>query len=713
MSSSTDQEGRLAFLIAVLLCLLNFVFLLCWPITPLGTDLWYHLNGGRYIIEHGAIPQDSFFSFISPSRSWVDYYWLFQVLVYAVHAAWSYTGLIVLSAVVYVMTVTVILRFLLADQGDCASRPWFAFLSVLCAMTLLVRDTDFRPHAFTYLCAVTFLYALEYRPRWMAALPLVGWLWSNLHGIMYPVMLVLVGAYAIEDLLTVTLKRTGGQRAGRALLLLAATGASVCLTPHGVRLLRLPFVPIAAASQYIVELRPQELPDLFSYHIAFLSPEITTAFNVLFLLACVAAIVALVNRGARISHLLLFAAGLVLMSRGVRFGIEFMLLSLPLLKANPLILSTHLTARAPRGVYVLGICLLTLMPIRMLIDASLTRPAYPFSDVRLPAGVTTFLKRVGVGGRVLNSPNSGGYLQWELYPRYRIFMDMQIPFLFTDEDMYLLKSLGQDEQALRGVLSRYHPDFISVPRDLDRLAERVRSVSGYALVFFDNAEALFVDRRQHPQLAAQWEVTTVDPFKPIEELKEATLKKSKADQALCLQELQRLVEMYPDLGIANYLMAMLYNEAGAYEQAVPHGETIIRVAPDWPIGYEMTGDAWRGLRRFPQAIEAYRKAIARSNSKERRDLYKRIGKTYLEIGEDDKAFATLKMSVNVFSSPTMRDDLHSLALAALRTGKLADAQTAYGYLYLQASAAGDTQWMETLTREVAGSAIRLQPSGQR
>ena len=78
------------------LCLLFSLFLLAtcfyhlanWPIAGTDTDLWYHLNGGRYFYETGSVARTSFFSFIEPQRLWVNYYWLFQVVVYQVFS-WS------------------------------------------------------------------------------------------------------------------------------------------------------------------------------------------------------------------------------------------------------------------------------------------------------------------------------------------------------------------------------------------------------------------------------------------------------------------------------------------------------------------------------------------------------------------------------------------------------------------------------------------------
>ena len=62
----TDQHCLFYILF---LCAAIAYFYFPWPITAFDTDLWYHLHGGRYIVEHGALPTDSsFISFITPPR---------------------------------------------------------------------------------------------------------------------------------------------------------------------------------------------------------------------------------------------------------------------------------------------------------------------------------------------------------------------------------------------------------------------------------------------------------------------------------------------------------------------------------------------------------------------------------------------------------------------------------------------------------------------
>ena len=85
-------------LLALVVGVLTVVHLAAWPILVQDTDIWYHLNSGRYLWTHLALPHDSFFSFVNPPRPLVDYYWLFQATVYGLFSQFGYYGLIALRA---------------------------------------------------------------------------------------------------------------------------------------------------------------------------------------------------------------------------------------------------------------------------------------------------------------------------------------------------------------------------------------------------------------------------------------------------------------------------------------------------------------------------------------------------------------------------------------------------------------------------------------
>lgn len=89
------------------------LFPLIGPIVAYDHDLWFHLSHGRYLFAQGEIPSTSYFSFLEPPRTGIDYYWLFQALVYGVHSLSGYLGLIALRTVLYGTFLLLVARYLL------------------------------------------------------------------------------------------------------------------------------------------------------------------------------------------------------------------------------------------------------------------------------------------------------------------------------------------------------------------------------------------------------------------------------------------------------------------------------------------------------------------------------------------------------------------------------------------------------------------------
>ena len=136
-------------------------YFITWPIVGYDTDLWYHLSGGRYFWQNGAIAGDAFFSYISPPKSWYDYYWLFQAVVYKCHAWAGYQGLVILRCVLFVLTSLLICLFLFDSRQDSRRQVVGLFFITAYPVAVVFRELLVRPHLFSYLFIVVFLYILE------------------------------------------------------------------------------------------------------------------------------------------------------------------------------------------------------------------------------------------------------------------------------------------------------------------------------------------------------------------------------------------------------------------------------------------------------------------------------------------------------------------------------------------------------------------------
>ena len=681
-------------------------YLLRWPIVAGDTDLWYHLTSGKYLFEHHAIPPNSFFSFISPPRDWVDYFWGFQALVYQIYTHFDYQGLVVFRAVMYLATVALIYAYLLKGERGRPSRWYFTVLGAMYFIILLSRDTLVRPHLFTYLLTVVFLYVLEFHStRAFILLPL-SLLWCNVHGLTYPVMLLISSAYVLEYFVRRLQRPTSKpQHIHSFLIPTTLSMTAIYLTPHGYRLPALTFTSISYASQFIQEFQHLPLAALTSVAISQLAPSVQTIFNLVLLAACLALCTAFLKRQIRPSHLLMFLGGLFLVTKGVRFMNECSLLALPLLKANPLTIAKPAGKRttAPATIALAG--LLLVMPIRFISSFLHAPSRYPFSHDRLPVGVATFLRYLNVGGFVLNDPNTGGYLQWMLYPRYKIFMDMEIPLLFTDEDFHMAGQMFVDERVLKTILDRYDPSFITVSNQSSRFKTVIQKFPDYVLVFFDDREVLYLNRRHHPELAEAYELKEVDPFRLLRvNWEERSIKDEKG---AWLTHLSTLLSINPDSGVFQEMVARIALENQQYDQAISHANVLIRNFPQLPVGYVLRGDAFTGLRLFDQAATAYVVALKKSGSDPPPRLYRRLGATYVEQQQYRKAYEALRHSFDVFSSDTSFEDLYHFGAIARLAGKRKEAAAAFSYLYYYRLAKDDTAWREKVEKELVDLGVDL------
>jgi tetratricopeptide (TPR) repeat protein len=656
----------------LILFVISLCYLIRWPVEAMDTDLWYHLSGGRYIFQNQSLPHNSFFSFISPVRNWIDYYWLFQVLVYKIYSFFDYYGLIFLRVVVYLATIYLIKNFLFTKARDDRSHIYLTVVVVLYMIFLLPRFQLIRPHAFSYFFIAAFLYFLEFPSKKVMALPILAALWSNLHGIEYPVMLLIIFSFVLDFFISHLRKKEHIQKVELYYIIpMVLSLGAVYFTPHGSALLGVPFISTEYASQYIVELGNIKLVDLLTFQAPMFCPTFPTMVNFFLILAGISLGISISKGQIRVSHLLLFAGGIFLLTKGSRFVYEFALLSLPLFRAHPIPLSLTGLTKKRKWIWGFLLAFILFSPILCFKNYLGNQPKYPLSPKALPEGIVTFLERIPAQGYIMNHPNTGGYLQWMLYPKYKIFMDMEVPFLFKDEDMFMASNAFSDEKILRKILLNYDPAFIMVPIVKKGFKGVIKKFPDYVMVFFDQVGVLYINKRHYPDLGLEYELKNVDPYEIIgRNIQEIMNKK---DKDSLLKDLFKTVKIYPDCLITNQILAKIFNNEGEYRKAIPHAEAIIRNFPETPTGYLLKGDALKGLKSYAQAICFYEKALQRSDGGDKQNVYKQMGYGYVGQKQYGKAYRFLKKGINIFSPETTSRDLFDLGSAALLSGKVDEA----------------------------------------
>jgi hypothetical protein len=241
-----SDASPLARRVAIVLLLVFVVAAGIWAGTNtiIGSDLWWAMATGRWIVQHGEFPHVDVFSYTHEGAPWFNQEWLTQLLFFEVFT--HFGG----NAVAGIKIAIVIGLFLLAawiGWRRSGSLLWSA-LAVGAGALVCRTYLDVRPQLFTFVgtlstIAITDAFRRGAKPWVLALLPIVFLLWVNLHfGFIFG--LGALGLIAGCEILKSMLRLSGSLPLGRAKLLAGALVASglVCfLNPQHAHAFTFPF----------------------------------------------------------------------------------------------------------------------------------------------------------------------------------------------------------------------------------------------------------------------------------------------------------------------------------------------------------------------------------------------------------------------------------------------------------------------------------------
>jgi len=232
-------------------------------------DSYSHIEVGRWIIAHGALPASDPFSFSMRGAPWITFEWLSEVIYAGIYALAGWPGVVAIAAAAIALAFGLFTSFLLRELS-----PTLTLLMVMAAVVLLAPHMLARPHVFVLPVMVTWAAALVRcmdragpPPYW--ALPLLV-LWTNLHGSVV-LALGLIGPAVLEAVL-----REARSEWPRVLLrwlpFTALAVAASCLTPHGPEPLLMPLTTLGLGSAlaWIAEWRPQDFSHIGGFELLLL-----------------------------------------------------------------------------------------------------------------------------------------------------------------------------------------------------------------------------------------------------------------------------------------------------------------------------------------------------------------------------------------------------------------------------------------------------------
>lgn len=417
MITRYEEAIRRAAIVAALYLLPAMWILLPVIVDP---DIWWHLQAGKWMVEHGTLPGTDPFSSYGEGKPWVAYSWLFEVGMYGVVRVFGESGIILYTLAGSWLIILMLHRIIGTRCSD------FLLGSGLLAVSIVSLSNLFtpRPWLLTILFfTITLEIVLSFREgtpsRWFWFLPLVYVVWANVH-IQFIYGLGLLSLACIAPLIdrylqpfaeTRPLMLAGSLEWKKLLGLTAVCLLATLVTPYHVRL-------------YSIVLELSAQTGMWEYAQEMHAPAFRTMADWAMLGLFSVTLVWLGRRRSWSSFevLLLFVAG-VFAFRGQR---DIWFLALACLAS---IVSSHSQSNfeqrpiVSRKVFVLAVPFVMFGAMCILGYRGFTESKIvENTGKQFPVQAAAFVDGQNYRGALYNHFNWGGYLIWRL-PHLKVSMD--------------------------------------------------------------------------------------------------------------------------------------------------------------------------------------------------------------------------------------------------------------------------------------------------
>jgi len=470
------------------LALLGIFLLSAARVSP-DPDTWWHLNAGKWMVEHGELLRVDQFSYTRLGEPYPAPGWPVQILLYLVYLAGGIGGLNLLTGFVFTLAFYFVSKALSGNE-------MLKALALILGAAVSSLHASARPALFTLLFSAMFLWVLE-DYRWgrsnrLKLLPVLMVIWANSHGLAL-IGFGLVGLYALG---MTRVEKLGAKLALASLpknlyvmipfLLLAA-----CINPYGPALL---FYPLQAASVHweaAQHIQEWQSPD---FHRSFVQPFI-------WLLLLTLAAAGANRKRLALTDFLLVASfaylGLYSARNVALFGLAAPIVltrsAAPLAEVWARLFPRRAATSKPlyrRVLIYLILAALTLTGMARVVQMlpnQVNLVELEKAGMIPPIGALEYLKTEQSTGRLFNSYNWGGYLQWAL-PEYPLFVDGRAD-LFQDEIIRQWFQVALVQEGWQDVLDRWDVRLVMIERTWP-VVEALK-LAGWKLVYQDDFSVIF------------------------------------------------------------------------------------------------------------------------------------------------------------------------------------------------------------------------------
>ena len=505
----------------------GFLFILIFLILPFqDSDFFWHMKTGEIIASTRSLPATDIFSYTKENDPWVLHEWLSQLIFYWVHAFSGYTGLRMLTALMFTLSFYIINRV----SYSLNNNLFHTTMMTGSLFVITLTNCSPRPQLFTFLFLSIFVYVL-FRLKYMGEkrklilLPLIMVAWANTHG-GYLIGLVLIGIIWLTELVSCFFINSEEKSCSRILPVLSvafvATLMASLLTPYSYELWIYPFevMGMDVTDTFISEWQSPNFHNIIyqAYLVAIMTFGATLIYSI---------------RKPDLTELVLSGSFLFLGFIAVRnipltviviaplFALfaRYINISGSILAPDPELPATSRgststyenTDSSPESAetqpYTADWRLLLLCVIAVLIILMQVKQQGPETGLKkaLPVAAVEFIKDNKISGRMFNKYSYGGYLIYEFYPDQKVFIDGRAD-LYRDEFINEYRNIYYGKENWEELLEKYSIDYALV-EDISPISQLLRLSSKFALIYEDDSSHVLYIRRspEYAQIIEQYE----------------------------------------------------------------------------------------------------------------------------------------------------------------------------------------------------------------
>lgn len=436
-------------------------------------DYYWHVLYGEWILDHRALPTSDFWSWTNFGKPYVLTQWLGEVAMGIANQIGGLYGTSVLAAALLTLTL-----FCAYGAAKCFVESRVAALAIAVACCINLAGLACRPHQFTHLglALLVWLLAIHETQRnrlALYAIPFVFAVWVNLHGgyafgLLY--LWLVVGCNGLESLIQKV--RPSPLLASTALLATLAT----LVNPNGF-----------GAWSYAIEIASLKSSSSGLVDEWMATTIKTEAGLIYFFLATLLAVsMASARYRPSVRTLALAVTVTAIGWTSIRVSLMASILFIPLIaqavSSTPFYQMAFGSSEAKKydrdpPVWVAGAVLCLVIAVAGLL-ASISKEAENKVASDFPVKEIAFMRANGIDGKILNSPEIGGYL---LANGYKVSLDTRLD-LYGDRELFEFVFARRGDGTWRAYVERMNPDIIMID-NLVALRELLILAGEYRLVF--------------------------------------------------------------------------------------------------------------------------------------------------------------------------------------------------------------------------------------